>query len=94
MLIKILKHLLKHHVLFCISDDAGHTNIIVGVTIGVLVPLCIILILVIVYLKRKCKCAFYCATIAYHVGLNALLVAARHRRPTLEKNKHAVGSAS
>ena len=37
---------------------------------------------------------FYCATIAYHVGLNALLVAARHRRPTLEKNKHVVGSAS
>ena len=23
--------------------------------------------------------SFYCATIAYHVGLNALLVAARHR---------------
>ena len=40
------------------------------------------------------KITFYCATIAYHVGLNALLVAARHRRPTLEKNKHAVGSAS
>ena len=37
---------------------------------------------------------FYCATIAYHVGLNALLVAARHRRLTLEKNKHAVGLAS
>ena len=40
------------------------------------------------------KICFYCATIAYHVGLNALLVAARHRRPTLEKNKHVVGSAS
>ena len=42
----------------------------------------------------KLDYTFYCATIAYHVGLNALLVAARHRRPTLEKNKHAVGSAS
>ena len=45
-------------------------------------------------LPDNTKRYFYCATIAYHVGLNALLVAARHRRPTLEKNKHVVGSAS
>ena len=28
---------------------------------------------------------FYCATIAYHVGLNALLVAARHHDQRLRK---------
>ena len=46
------------------------------------------------FIKIALARSFYCATIAYHVGLNALLVAARHRRPTLEKNKHVVGSAS
>ena len=35
--------------------------------------------------------AFYCATIAYHVGLNALLVAARHHNQRLRKKTFILG---
>ena len=34
---------------------------------------------------------FYCATIAYHVGLNALLVAARHHDQRLRKKTFILG---
>ena len=35
--------------------------------------------------KKYVQSHFYCATIAYHVGLNALLVAARHHDQRLRK---------
>ena len=37
------------------------------------------------YVKNGKRKKFYCATIAYHVGLNALLVATRHYDQRLRK---------
>ena len=42
-------------------------------------------------LAKNGKTQFYCATIAYHVGLNALLVAARHHNQRLRKNTFILG---
>ena len=39
----------------------------------------------------KVKVKFYCATIAYHVGLNALLVAARNYDQRLRKKTFILG---